>query len=121
MTTKTGLQETSDMISEDALLKFYPIFHGSDELEKDKVKLQLLKREGQLDDLNAERNIFEYFDTALPNRRLKPMNQQQSIGPIFDEIQNSLKGLLDPNCFFFVDDDVKFEIFRTTITESGEI
>lgn len=117
MNSANATHQTSNMITEDALMKLYPIYHGSDELEMDMLELELVEKEEELNAIDDKKEVFDYFETALPNRRTKLM-EPQSMVDMCTELRNSLKGMFDPNSLLHTDDELKFEIIKKKISKS---
>lgn len=115
MNNATGTRRKSNMITEDALMKLYPIYHGSDELEMDKLELELLEKEEELNEIDGKIETFQHFETFFPQRRMKPMKEPKTIEDICVELHDALKGMFHPNAFLSSFSDVKLQLLESSI------
>ncbi len=111
---RSGTNLKMNVVTDDALTKLYSVYHGSDELAKAKLQFQLMQKKDELNEIEHSKENYEFFDT-IPERRMKEMDQPVDVREMFEEANNSLKGIFHPSSFIHPCDDVKFEYLRSLI------
>ncbi|KAG4074947.1 hypothetical protein HA402_009372 [Bradysia odoriphaga] len=111
----SGTHWKSRMIPRENLLKLYPIFHGREELDMDKLELQLILKKGELTKLKNEHEIFHFFEVVLPQRKMKEMAEPKSIEEILAECNAAVKNIFHPKSFMPYNDELKLKKLRSLI------
>lgn len=103
------------MITEDALMKLYPIYHGCDELEMDKLELNIIDKQEELSNIHFKNEALMTYNVMLPKRRMKQMGPHETINGMNNALHDALKGIFHPNSFLHSLDELKLEFLQSQI------
>ncbi|XP_037051849.1 uncharacterized protein LOC119085541 [Bradysia coprophila] len=118
MKDASGTHRKSRMIPRDNLLKLYPIFHGSEELDMDKLELKLIVKKGELTKMKNEHEIFHFFEQVLPQRKIKEMAEPENIEEILAECNAAVKDIFHPKAYMPSNEKLKLTKLSSLIPSS---
>ncbi|XP_037043919.1 uncharacterized protein LOC119079925 [Bradysia coprophila] len=114
----SGTYWKSRMIPRAGLLKLYPMFHGSEELDMDKIELQLILKKGELTKMKNEHEIFNFFEQVLPQRKMKEMAEPKSIEEILAKCNAAVRNIFHPKAYMPSNDELKLKKLRSLIPQN---
>lgn len=116
MEAANNTNQKINLISEDALMKLYPIFHSSDELEMDKFELNVISKDFERNTLKNDLNMAHYVNNFLPNRSIQSF--EEDINAVLREFIDAIKSYFHPTTFLIPFDDLKLEVLQSMISKS---
>lgn len=110
-----GTRQKSNMITEDALLKVYPIYHGSDQCEMDMLELKYLEKQEELNSIEYKIENFQYFEKILPLQRFKQVDDDEICDKMKTELNDTIRCIVHPNAYLWPFDEMKLDVLSSMI------
>lgn len=118
MNNSNGTRAKSNMITEDALLKIYPIYHIDDHREMDSLELRYLEKQEELNSIEHKSENFQYFEKVLPLQRVNPVINHANYSKIEKDVKHSIKEIVHPNAYLCSFDEKKLDYLSSLIPSS---